>query len=114
MRDNLNMYGDDRVDSKVDESSSSDAAGASGGRLAPGETPRASGERIVRGSNFKQYVQLTVNKLCVTNLKHLLTHLVPAFQAVVPEGKRGSLTPAELVDCWSGDVGLNSFQAVDR
>ncbi len=100
----------DDVYSKVDDSSPSSSAGA----LVPGETPRASGERIVRGSNFKQYVKLTVNKLCVTNVKELLKHLVPAFQMVVPEEKLGRLTPSDLVDCWSGDIGLNNFQAVER
>ena len=108
----VQLYGDDRVESKVDESSSAECA--AGDMLAPDETPRAGKERIVRGSNFKQYVQLTVNKLCVTNVKDLLKHLVPAFQHVVPEEKRSRLTPAELLDCWSGDIGLNNFQAVDR
>ena len=58
--------------------------------------------------------QLTVNKLCVTNVKEIMKHLVPAFNDVVPEEKRRRLTPAELLDCWSGDIGLNSMQAVDR
>jgi hypothetical protein len=101
----------DDVYSKVDDPSPSPS---SAGALVPGETPRAGGERIVRGSNFKQYVKLTVNKLCVTNVKELLKHLVPAFQMVVPEEKLSRLTPSDLVDCWSGDIGLNNFQAVER
>ena len=101
----------DEVYSKVDDPS---PMSSSAGALLPDETPRAGGERIVRGSNFKQYVKLTVNKLCVTNVKELLKHLVPAFQMVVPEEKISRLTPSDLVDCWSGDIGLNSFQAVER
>ncbi len=100
---------DDHVESKIDDDLSPRADG-----LLPGETPRADGQRIVRGSNFKQYVQLTVRKLCVTNVKELLKHLIPAFNDVVPEEKRSRLSPSELVDCWSGDIGLNSFQVVER
>ena len=61
-----------------------------------------------------RYVQLTVNKLCLTNVKELLKHVTSAFNDVVPEEKRRRLTPSDLVDCWSGDIGLNSFQAVEK
>jgi hypothetical protein len=103
---------DDTVLSRVEDAEA--AASSSSDKLVPGETPRPGKERIVRGSNFKQYVQLTVNKLCVANVKEIMKHLVPAFNDVVPEEKRRRLTPAELLDCWSGDIGLNSMQAVDR
>ena len=107
------MYGDDRVESKVEEDRDSSTSSL-GDKLVSGETPRPGRERIVRGSNFKQYLQLTVNKLCVTNVKDLMQHLLPGFNDVVPEEKRGRLTPKELLDCWSGDIGLNNFQAVGR
>jgi len=107
------MYEDDRVESKVEEDRDS-STGSSGDKLVSGETPRPGRERIVRGSNFKQYLQLTVHKLCVTNVKDLMQHLLPGFNDVVPEEKRRRLTPKELLDCWSGDIGLNKFQAVGR
>jgi hypothetical protein len=106
------MYGDDHVASRVEDKDS--LGSSSEDKLVSGETPRPGRERIVRGSNFKQYVQLTVKKLCVTNVKDILKHLLPAFCDVVSEEKRSRLTPTELLDCWSGDIGLNSFQAVER
>ena len=92
-----------RAGDRVPSSNVEDAGGAVVG-----------GAKNLRGSNFKEYVGLVVNKHCVSNVRELVNHIKAAFRQIISEDKLLTDTPATLVDYWSGDTFLNDSQIVER
>lgn len=92
-----------RAGDRVLSSNVEDASGAAIG-----------GAKTLRGSNFKEYVRLVVNKHCVSNVRELVKHVKAAFRQIVSEDKLLTDTPATLVECWSGEAFLNDSQIVER
>jgi len=60
-------------------------------------------DRIVSSENFQEYVRLTVKKYLETNVADVMAHILPAFEAVVPETTRSNLQPHELSKMIIGD-----------
>jgi len=60
-------------------------------------------DRMVCSENFQDYVRLTVKKYLETNVADVMAHILPAFEAVVPEATRLSMQPHELSTMIIGD-----------